>query len=96
MRLPHFADTCPHIADEIQPLNGGRFNIDHYLRTLRERMVNDPTVIRGANWHWLPKPFVAEAEADRLVDVLQTGELPSEQEFEYMERVVDLYCGVEP
>ena len=35
MRLPSFAETCPHVRDKIIPLNGGRFNVDHYLRVVR-------------------------------------------------------------
>ena len=37
MRLPSFVETCPHICDKIIPLNGGRFNVDHYLRVLRAK-----------------------------------------------------------
>ena len=37
MRLPSFVETCPHICDKIIPLNGGRFNLDHYLRVLRAK-----------------------------------------------------------
>lgn len=37
MRLPSFMETCPHIRDTIIPLNGGRFNVDHYLRVLRAK-----------------------------------------------------------
>ena len=37
MRLPYFVETCPHICDKIIPLNGGRFNVDHYLRVLRAK-----------------------------------------------------------
>ena len=37
MRLPSFMETCPHIRDKIIPLNGGRFNVDHYLRVLRAK-----------------------------------------------------------
>lgn len=37
MRLPSFVETCPHVCDKIIPLNGGRFNVDHYLRVLRAK-----------------------------------------------------------
>ena len=37
MRLPYFVETCPHVSDKIIPLNGGRFNVDHYLRVLRAK-----------------------------------------------------------
>ena len=37
MRIPSFMETCPHICDKVIPLNGGRFNVDHYLRVLRAR-----------------------------------------------------------
>ena len=37
MRLPSFDETCPHVRDHIIPLNGGRFNVDHYLRVLRAK-----------------------------------------------------------
>jgi hypothetical protein len=41
MRLPSFMETCPHICDKIISLNGGRFNVDHYLRVLRAKAEND-------------------------------------------------------
>ena len=41
MRLPSFMETCPHICDKIIPLNGGRFNVDHYLRVLRAKAERD-------------------------------------------------------
>jgi hypothetical protein len=41
MRLPSFMETCPHICDKIIPLNGGRFNVDHYLRVLRAKAESD-------------------------------------------------------
>ena len=37
MRIPSFMETCPHICDKIIPVNGGRFNVDHYLRVLRAK-----------------------------------------------------------
>ncbi len=43
MRLPSFAETCPHVSDKIIPLNGGRFNVDQYLRVLRAKAENDPS-----------------------------------------------------
>jgi hypothetical protein len=44
MRIPSFVETCPHIADKIIPLNGGRFNVDHYLRVLRAKAEIDASV----------------------------------------------------
>lgn len=44
MRLPSFMETCPHICDKIIPLNGGRFNVDHYLRVLRAKAENDESL----------------------------------------------------
>ena len=44
MRLPSFMETCPHICDKIIPLNGGRFNVDHYLRVLRAKAESDESL----------------------------------------------------
>ena len=44
MRLPSFVETCPHVRDKIIPLNGGRFNVDHYLRVLRAKAELDVSV----------------------------------------------------
>ena len=44
MRLPSFIETCPHICDKIIPLNGGRFNVDHYLRVLRAKAEIDESL----------------------------------------------------
>ena len=44
MRLPSFIETCPHICDKIIPLNGGRFNVDHYLRVLRAKAEIDVSI----------------------------------------------------
>jgi hypothetical protein len=44
MRLPSFVETCPHVCDNIIPLNGGRFNVDHYLRVLRAKAELDVSV----------------------------------------------------
>ena len=44
MRIPSFMETCPHICDKIIPLNGGRFNVDHYLRVLRAKAEIDVSV----------------------------------------------------
>jgi hypothetical protein len=41
MRIPSFVETCPHVRDKIIPLNGGRFNVDHYLRVLRAKAEAD-------------------------------------------------------
>ena len=44
MRLPSFVETCPHVCDKIIPLNGGRFNVDHYLRVLRAKAEIDSSL----------------------------------------------------
>ena len=44
MRIPSFMETCPHICDNVIPLNGGRFNVDHYLRVLRAKAENDVSI----------------------------------------------------
>ena len=44
VRLPSFTATCPHVCDTIIPLNGGRFNVDHYLRVLRAKAEIDVSV----------------------------------------------------
>ena len=44
MRLPSFNETCPHVRDQIIPLNGGRFNVDHYLRVLRAKAELDVSI----------------------------------------------------
>jgi hypothetical protein len=44
MRIPSFTETCPHICDNIIPLNGGRFNVDHYLRVLRAKAEVDVSI----------------------------------------------------
>lgn len=44
MRLPSFVETCPHICDKIISLNGGRFNVDHYLRVLRAKAEIDASL----------------------------------------------------
>ena len=44
VRLPSFMATCPHVCDNIIPLNGGRFNVDHYLRVLRAKAEIDVSV----------------------------------------------------
>jgi hypothetical protein len=44
MRIPSFMETCPHICDNIIPLNGGRFNVDHYLRVLRAKAETDVSI----------------------------------------------------
>ena len=44
MRLPSFNETCPHVRDQIIPLNGGRFNVDHYLRVLRAKAEVDVSI----------------------------------------------------
>jgi hypothetical protein len=44
MRLPSFVETCPHVGDRIIPLNGGRFNMDHYLRVLRSKSEIDESI----------------------------------------------------
>ena len=38
--------TCPHIAtDHVIPMNGGRFNLTHYLRVLHAREVKNQTAV---------------------------------------------------
>ena len=44
MRLPSFEETCPHVSDKIISLNGGRFNVDHYLRVLRAKAEIDASL----------------------------------------------------
>ena len=44
MRIPSFVETCPHVRDTIIPLNGGRFNVDHYLRVLRAKADVDVSI----------------------------------------------------
>ena len=44
MRLPSFDETCPHVRDHIIPLNGGHFNVDHYLRVLRAKAERDVSI----------------------------------------------------
>ena len=44
MRIPSFVETCPHVRDTIIPLNGGRFNVDHYLRVLRAKAEVDVSI----------------------------------------------------
>ena len=44
MRLPSFDESCPHVRDKIIPLNGGRFNVDHYLRVLRAKAELDESI----------------------------------------------------
>lgn len=44
MRIPSFVETCPHVRDNIIPLNGGRFNVDHYLRVLRAKAEVDVSI----------------------------------------------------
>ena len=44
MRIPSFMETCPHLCDNIIPLNGGRFNVDHYLRVLRAKAETDVSI----------------------------------------------------
>lgn len=44
MRIPSFDETCPHVRDNIIPLNGGRFNVDHYLRVLRAKAEVDVSI----------------------------------------------------
>jgi hypothetical protein len=45
MRLPHLNDRCAHIGDQLIAMNGGRFNLDQYLRVLRARALQDSTVL---------------------------------------------------
>ena len=44
MRLPSFVESCPHVRDHIIPLNGGHFNVDHYLRVLRAKVERDVSI----------------------------------------------------
>ena len=44
MRIPSFVETCPHVRDNIIPLNGGRFNVDHYLRVLQAKAEVDVSI----------------------------------------------------
>ena len=44
MRLPFFDESCPHVRDQIIPLNGGHFNVDHYLRVLRAKSETDVSI----------------------------------------------------
>ena len=44
MRLPSFDESCPHVRDQIIPLNGGHFNVDHYLRVLRAKSETDVSI----------------------------------------------------
>ncbi len=44
MRIPSFVEVCPHIRDNVIPLNGGRFNVDHYLRVLRAKAEVDVSI----------------------------------------------------
>src|SRR4029453_10744720 len=44
MRLPSFDEVCPHVRDHIIPMNGGHFNVDHYLRVLRAKAETDVSV----------------------------------------------------
>jgi hypothetical protein len=41
MRIPSFPGTAPHVKDYVIALNGGRFNVDLYLRVLREKTMYD-------------------------------------------------------
>lgn len=59
MRIKGFPGYCPHIKDQMVPLNGGTFNLDLYLRVLREKAQADITVIRGAV---LPRGTYTETE----------------------------------
>ena len=43
-RLPSFVGSCPHVRDQIIPMNGGRFNVDHYLRVLRAKAELDVSI----------------------------------------------------
>ena len=43
-RIPSFVGSCPHVRDQIIPMNGGRFNVDHYLRVLRAKAELDPSI----------------------------------------------------
>jgi len=51
VRLPRFGGYCPHIKDQIIRLNGGTFNVTHYLRVLYAKAQLDPTVLRGSTIH---------------------------------------------
>ena len=44
MRLPFFRETCPHITDQWISVNGGRVNLDHWLRVKRAKELQDATV----------------------------------------------------
>ena len=44
VRLPSFDASCPHVRDQIIPMNGGRFNVDQYLRVLRAKAELDPSI----------------------------------------------------
>ena len=44
VRLPSFDASCPHVRDQIIPMNGGRFNVDHYLRVLRAKAELDVSI----------------------------------------------------
>jgi hypothetical protein len=44
MRLPSFDQSCPHVRDQIIPMNGGHFNVDQYLRVLRAKAEVDPSI----------------------------------------------------
>ena len=44
VRLPSFVESCPHVRDQIIPMNGGRFNVDHYLRVLRAKAELDVSI----------------------------------------------------
>ena len=43
-RLPSYDGSCPHVRDQIIPMNGGRFNVDHYLRVLRAKAELDVSI----------------------------------------------------
>jgi hypothetical protein len=43
-RIPSFVGSCPHVRDQIIPMNGGRFNVDHYLRVLRAKAELDHSI----------------------------------------------------
>jgi hypothetical protein len=44
MRVPYFVESCPHVRDQIIRMNGGRFNVDHYLRVLRAKAELDESI----------------------------------------------------
>lgn len=44
VRLPSFDESCPHVRDQIIRMNGGRFNVDHYLRVLRAKAELDVSI----------------------------------------------------